>query len=104
MYRFNYKTIDFMHISDNISPLEDGYLKKVHAMNVLAYFVSGDVELTVESETKILESGDVIFIKAGKYVAAKFSPEVNFDGYIFCFPFGCAFGLQRKHFLLSLLR
>ena len=52
----------------------------------LIYFVSGDVEFTVEQNTRHLEAGDFVLIAPGKYHHVNVNPDVKFERYFFSFP------------------
>ncbi len=86
MFHFSYKNIDFAHKLDRASSPEDEYWKHMHPFNEILFFVSGSVTYTVENETKVLEPGDCIFIRAGKYHFATVDKGVNYERYVIKFP------------------
>ncbi len=86
MFHFTNKNIDFAHKIDRASSPEDEYWKHMHPFNEIIYFISGNVTYTVENETKVLEPGDCICIKAGKFHFATVDKGVNYERYVLKFP------------------
>ena len=86
MFHFSHKNIDFAHKLDRASSPEDEYWKHMHPFNEIIYFISGNVTYTVENESKVLEYGDVICIKAGKFHFATVDKGVNYERYVLKFP------------------
>ena len=67
MFNFTYGNIDFAHkIEDSSSPKEE-YYKHMHSFAEVLFLVSGDISYTVESETRKLQPGDLVFIAPGKF-------------------------------------
>ncbi len=86
MFSFVYGGIDFAHKLDAASaPMEDFY-KHVHTFNEIIFFVDGEVEYTVESEIRVLQPGDIIFIAPGKYHFATVNNNVGYERYVLKFP------------------
>ena len=67
MFNFIYKDIDFAHKIDEASNPTENYEKHIHYFNEIVLFVTGDVVYTVETESRKLRPGDIIFIPSGKY-------------------------------------
>ena len=67
MFNFVYGNLDFAHKIDNPSSPTEEYYKHMHAFTEILFFVCGDVDYTVESETRTLQPGDAVFIAPGKY-------------------------------------
>lgn len=86
MFRYLYRDLDYSHKSDRASSPEDEYSKHLHPFNEIVFFVSGKVDYTVESQTKRLEPGDLIFIKAGKFHFAQVDKGFDYERYVIKFP------------------
>lgn len=86
MFNFIYGGIDFAHKLDAPSNPTEQYFKHVHAFNEIIYFVSGDVEYTVESETRKLVPGDLVVVAPGKYHFAAVNADVRYERYVLKFP------------------
>lgn len=59
MFSFVSGGIDFAHKLDAASLPTESYYKHVHAFNEIIFFVEGDVDYTVESETRHLFPGGI---------------------------------------------
>lgn len=86
MFNFIYGGIDFAHKLDAASNPTEQYFKHVHAFNEVIYFVEGDVEYTVESETRRLVPGDLVVVAPGKYHFATVNSNVQYERYVLKFP------------------
>lgn len=86
MFNFIYKDIDFAHKLDKASSPSEQYFKHIHCFNEILYFVHGDVEYTVESETRRLNEGDLVFIPSGKFHFAKVNSKISYERYVLKFP------------------
>ena len=87
MFSFVYGNIDFAHKIDNPSSPTEEYYKHMHAFIEILYFVRGDVDYTVESETRTLRPGDVVLISPGKYHFATVNlREKSYERYVLKFP------------------
>ena len=87
MFSFVYGNIDFTHKIDNPSSPTEEYYKHMHAFIEILYFVRGDVDYTVESETRTLRPGDVVLISPGKYHFATVNlREISYERYVLKFP------------------
>lgn len=83
--------IVFSH-KDNV--IEDSFTtfqSHMHDNFELIYFVKGDVDFTVEQNTRHLEPGDFILIAPGKYHHAYVNASTGCDRYVFRFPVAKAF-------------
>ncbi len=67
MLNFIYNDVDFQHKLDEAGHLSEIFEKHIHPFDEILYFINGSVVYTVEVESRKLESGDAIFIPAGKY-------------------------------------
>lgn len=86
MFNFKYKSIDFAHKFDKtILPSED-FDRHLHYFNEIIFFVSGDVNYTVESNSRKLEPGDIVLITPGQYHYASVNPNVAYERYVLKFP------------------
>lgn len=85
MFGFQYNEIDFAHKLDRASEPTEDYSKHLHYFNEILYFIEGDVQYTVESETRKLCPGDLVFIGAGKYHFATVNSEVAYERYVLKF-------------------
>ncbi len=86
MFNFIYGGIDFAHKLDAASNPTEQYFKHVHAFHEVICFVEGDVEYTVESETRRLVPGDLVVVAAGRYHFATVNPDVRYERYVLKFP------------------
>ncbi|MCQ3035206.1 MAG: AraC family transcriptional regulator [Bacilli bacterium] len=82
MFRFKTDRIDFSHKIDIASEPSEEYEKHMHIFCEVLYFVKGDVEYTVESETHKLQKGDIVLIPAGKYHFATINKDVTYERYV----------------------
>lgn len=85
MFSFVYKSIDFAHKLDPCSPTEE-YYKHIHYFYEILFFVRGNVQYTVESETKQLKEGDIVLIQPGKFHYATVDLSVPYERYVLKFP------------------
>lgn len=86
MFNFVNGDLDISHKLDYASSPGDEYSKHMHYFNEILYFIDGDVDYTVESETKHLHPGDLIFIQPGKYHFATVNRNVLYERYVLKFP------------------
>ncbi len=86
MFSFVSGGIDFAHKLDAASLPTESYYKHVHAFNEIIFFVEGDVDYTVESETRHLFPGDLVLISPGKYHFATVNSAVRYERYVLKFP------------------
>ena len=87
MFNYTFGNIDFSHKIDTPTSPSEEYLKHMHTFMEILYFVQGDVEYTVESETRTLQPGDVVLIAPGKYHFATVDLNSNpYERYVLKFP------------------
>lgn len=86
MFKFVYKDIDFSYKLDKASDPADDYHRHMHYFNELIYFIDGDVNYTVESDSVRLSKGDVIFIPSGKYHFAEINKQKMYERFVLKFP------------------
>ena len=87
MFSFTYGNLDFAHKIDDCSSPTEEYFKHMHAFAEMLYLVSGDVTYTVESETRRLGPGDLVFIAPGKYHFATVNlSQSPYERYVLKFP------------------
>ena len=86
MFNFLYKDVDFAHKLDLIPVKGKDYSKHAHHFNEVLFFISGDLNYTVENVTHKLEPGDIIFISTGKFHFLDFNSEATYERYVFKFP------------------
>lgn len=86
MFSFVYKDVDFSHKLDLIPVKGKDYSKHAHHFNEVLFFVSGDLNYTVENVTHKLEPGDIVFISTGKFHFLDFNSEATYERYVFKFP------------------
>lgn len=86
MFGFAYKNIDFAHKLDKPSSPTEEYYKHIHSFYEILYFVKGKTTYTVESETRRLNEGDIVFIAPGKYHFAAVDLSVPYERYVLKFP------------------
>lgn len=86
MFNFVCKDIDFAHKLDKPSLPTEEYYKHIHPFNEILFLVRGIVDYTVESETRRLTEGDIVFIPSGKYHFATIDLSVPYERYVCKFP------------------
>ncbi|MGN1104142.1 MAG: helix-turn-helix domain-containing protein [Candidatus Coproplasma sp.] len=86
MFSFICKDIDFAHKLDKPSSPTEEYYKHIHPFNEILFLVRGNVDYTVESETRRLAEGDVVFIPSGKYHFATIDLSEAYERYVCKFP------------------
>lgn len=86
MFSFVCKDIDFAHKLDKPSSPTEEYYKHIHPFNEILFLVRGNVDYTVESETRRLSEGDVVFIPSGKYHFATIDFSEAYERYVCKFP------------------
>lgn len=82
MFSFVHRDIDFAHKLDYASSPKDEYGKHMHPFFELIYFVSGDVEYSVDGEKKKLRPGDFVLIQPGKFHFAEVNRDVLYERYV----------------------
>lgn len=85
MFSFVYNGIDFAHKRDIPTLPTEDYFKHLHPFCEIIYFVSGNVDYTVESETRRLSEGDIILIPPGKLHYATVDSSVPYERYVLKF-------------------
>ena len=86
MFEFIYKDIDFAHKVDEASNPTEQYAKHIHPFNEIVLFITGDVVYTVETESRTLHPGDIVFIPSGKYHFATVNKDAKYERYVLKFP------------------
>lgn len=86
MFSFAYKNIDFSHKLDNSSSPTEHYYKHMHTFNEIIFFVKGNVDFTIESETRRMKAGDIVYIAPGKYHFATVDNSAPYERYVLKFP------------------
>ncbi len=85
MFKFVNDTFDFSHKIDYPNKPTQEYKRHIHFYNEILYLVSGDVDFTIETETRHLKEGDLVIIPSGKYHYATVNPEVQYERYVLKF-------------------
>ncbi len=86
MFRFDYKNISFCHHL-NVDPYTNTIFEKhMHPFNEIVFFLSGSLTYNVESESKVIEKGDLVLVPSGKHHFAEVDPTVDYDRYVLQFP------------------
>lgn len=86
MFSFVYENIDFAHKLDKASLPTENYAKHLHYFNEILYLVEGDLQYTIESETRQLKAGDLVLIQPGKYHFATVNSKLPYERYVLKFP------------------
>lgn len=86
MFSLVKNNIDFAHKLDKPSSPTEEYFKHIHYFNEILYLVHGDIKFTVESETRQLAEGDLVFIPSGKYHFATVNQDLRYERYVLKFP------------------
>lgn len=86
MFSFENETFDFAHKLDKPNAPTEEYYKHIHFFNEILYLVHGDIDFTVEAETRHLKEGDLVFIPSGKYHFATVNSKVLYERYVLKFP------------------
>lgn len=87
MFDFKYKNIDFAHKLDMASLPTEEYFKHIHSFCEILLFIKGNVNYTVESETRTLNNGDLVCISPGQYHFATVNSDYAYERYVLKFPF-----------------
>jgi len=86
MFQFKYKDLDISHKLDYASSPNDEYGKHMHYFYEIIYFINGDVDYTVESETRSLNKSDLVFIQPGEFHFATVNKRVHYERFVLKFP------------------
>lgn len=86
MFSFEYKKLDFSHKLGTASFPEDDFGKHIHYFYEIVYFVNGNVTYSVESESRDLETGNLILIKPGQVHFATVNDDETYERYVLKFP------------------
>lgn len=85
MFHFVFDHIDFAHKLDEREKPTENYEKHLHYFYEVVYFVHGKVNYHVEGESKRLNSGDLVFIEAGRNHFAEVSLIESYERYVLKF-------------------
>lgn len=85
MFSFVNESFDFSHKLDQPNAPTQKYVKHIHYFNEILYLVHGDIDFTVETETRHLEEGDLVIIPTGKYHFATVNHSVGYERYVLQF-------------------
>lgn len=99
MFGFTYKNIDFAHKLDKPSSPTEEYHKHIHSFYEILYLVKGRTNYTVESESRKLNEGDIVFIPPGKYHFAAVDLSVPYERYVLKLPETLVPDFVRKKFV-----
>ncbi len=86
MFNFAHKKIDFSHKLDNGTLVADDFKKHMHDHYELLLLVDGNLDYTVESETRTLKKGDMVLIKPGELHFGTPDTRVPYERYVLKFP------------------
>ena len=86
MFQFERNGLDVAHKQDYASSPRDEYGKHIHRFFELIYFVSGEVQYHVESESFVASVGDIVLIKPGQYHFANVNKNISYERYVLKFP------------------
>lgn len=86
MFSFVYKNIDFAHKLDGHTLPSDDFKKHMHDHFELLYLVRGNIDYTIESETKHLNEGDIILMAPGLLHFGTVDPNTSYERYVLKFP------------------
>ena len=86
MFNYVHKAVDFAHKLDKPSSPAEEYFKHIHYFYEIIFFIRGNVNYTVESETRKLTDGDIVVIPPGKYHFAAVDSSVSYEPYVLKFP------------------
>lgn len=86
MFQFKYQDLDISHKLDYASSPNDEYGKHMHYFYEIVYLINGDVDYTVESETRHLNKGDLVFVQPGEFHFATVNKSVHYERFVLKFP------------------
>ena len=86
MFSFVYKNIDFAHKLDGHSTPSSDFTKHMHDHYELLYLVHGNINYTVESETKKLGAGEIVLMAPGMLHFGIVDPSTPYERYVLKFP------------------
>lgn len=86
MFNFNYKDIDFSHKLDNTTTPTESFERHMHYFNEILFFIRGNVDYHVESESRKLSKGDIVLIPSGKFHFAVCDLSQPYERYVLKFP------------------
>lgn len=86
MFNFIYKNIDFAHKLNGHTTPSDDFHKHMHDHYELLYLVRGNIDYTIESETKKLVAGEVLMIAPGMLHFGTVDPNSAYERYVLKFP------------------
>lgn len=86
MFSFVYGNIDFAHKLDGHTTPSDDFTKHMHDHYELLYLVRGNIDYTIESETKRLAAGEVLLMAPGMLHFGTVDPETAYERYVLKFP------------------
>ena len=86
MFSFNYKNLDFSHKLGTASFPEDDFGKHIHYFYEIVYFVNGNVNYSVESDSRELIPGNLVLVKPGQVHFANVNEDETYERYVLKFP------------------
>jgi AraC-like DNA-binding protein len=86
MFSFVYKSIDYAHKLNTQSDPGEEFFKHIHKTCEILYFIRGNTQITVESETRQLREGDLVFIPTGSYHFLNVDFSEPYERYVLKFP------------------
>ncbi len=86
MFNFAYKDIDFSHKIDSSTKPSESFSRHMHYFNEILFFVKGDVDYHVESESRKLSPGDIVIIPSGKFHFAVCNLNQPYERFVLKFP------------------
>lgn len=86
VFNFNCKNIDFAHKLDGHTLPSDDFQKHMHDYYELLYLVRGNIDYTIESESKRLNAGEIILVAPGFLHFGSVDPNFPYERYVLKFP------------------
>lgn len=85
MFSFVYKNIDFAHKLDGHTTPSSDFTKHMHDHYELLYLVRGNIDYTIESETKRLSEGEILLMAPGMLHFGTVDPAAPYERYVLKF-------------------
>lgn len=86
MFDFKYLEIDFSHKLNGHTLPSNDFKKHMHDFYELIFFVKGDLNYVLESETKKMMPNDIVLIPAGSFHYGEVNPSSEYERYVLKFP------------------
>ena len=86
MFSFVYQNIDFAHKLDGHTTPSSDFTKHMHDHYELLFLVRGNIDYTIESETKKLSENEIVLMAPGMLHFGIVDPSTPYERYVLKFP------------------